>query len=91
MGLTNVTLFPKHFYSVNNIFQNTKSQQFGPARKQQQHMDAEVATAVTLLNLPKDSDSVVETLTLSMIICNNVSSHKTSFSQLLASSPKEIV
>ena len=48
-------------------------------------MDAEVAMALTLLNLPEDSDSVMETLTLSMIICNNVSSH--AFSQLSASSP----
>ena len=54
-------------------------------------MDAEVATAVTLLNLPEDSDSVVETLTLSMIICNNASLHRTFFSQLLASSPKVVV
>ena len=79
------------FYSFNNIFHNTKSRQFGPERKQQQHVDAKVAMAVTLLNLPEDSDSAVETLSLSMIICNNVPSHKTSFSQLLASSPKEVV
>ena len=47
--------------------------------------------AVTLLNFPEDSDSVVETLTLSMIINYVImSSHETSFSQLLASSPKEV-
>ena len=90
MGLTNVTLFPEHFvlcsvtlgkqctlfsivvsFIASTIFSII---QFRPGRKQQQHMDAEVAMAV---NLPEDSDSVVENLTLSMIICNNVSSHET--------------